>query len=95
MASLINSIERKRRLQITMVILMIVVTSIWIPYNTGAEEYRHVITKKASRGLTFAKISDMLLRPNFELYNELPHKLESTIYAIPTAAAFLLIGSPL
>ncbi|MGC2681351.1 MAG: YncE family protein, partial [Candidatus Nitrosopolaris sp.] len=83
-----ESIERKHRLQITMVILIIVITSIWISYSAGAKEYRHVITKKASRGLTFVKSSDMLLRNNRELYNESLHKSESVIYGLPTAVAF-------
>jgi hypothetical protein len=87
MGWIINSIERKNRLQITIVILIIVVISIWIPYSTDAKEYRYHITKKASRGLTFVKSSD-ILRTNFELYIESPHKSESRIYDLPMAAAY-------
>jgi YVTN family beta-propeller protein len=87
MGSIIDSIERKHRLQITIVILIIVVVSIWIPYNTASKEYRHNMTKKVSRGLTYIK-SSVLLRANFELYNESSHKSEAGVYDIPAAAGY-------
>ncbi len=83
----INIIERKNRIQITIVILMIVVISMWISYNTDVEEYRHHIFKKASRGQTFVKTIN-LLRTNFELYTEPPHKSETSTYGILTATAY-------
>jgi YVTN family beta-propeller protein len=82
---IINSIERKYHLRITIVILIIVVTSMWIPHNTDAKEYKHVITKKTSSAITFVKSGDMLQGSKFELYNE---PSESMIYDIPEAAAF-------
>ena len=87
MGSIIDSIERKHRLQITIVVLIIVVVSIWIPYNTASKEYRHNMTKKVSRGLTYIK-SSVLLRANFELYNESSHKSEAGVYDIPAAAGY-------
>ena len=88
MGLIINSIERKSRLQITIVILIIVVISTWIPHYTDAKEYRHHITKKTSRGLTFVKSSDILLGTNFELYNKSRNKSESRIFDIPAAAGY-------
>ncbi|MGA9150819.1 MAG: hypothetical protein WBZ36_09585, partial [Candidatus Nitrosopolaris sp.] len=85
MLRLINIIERKHRLQITIVILIIVTTSIWIPYNTSGKGYGHIMTKKAPRGLTFVKNID-ILRTIFELYNESSHK-SYLGYGIPTASA--------
>jgi YVTN family beta-propeller protein len=85
MWQVINIIERKHRLQITIVILIIVAISIWIPYNTSGKEYGHIITKKALRGLTFVKNID-ILRTIFELYNESSHK-SYLGYGIPAATA--------
>jgi YVTN family beta-propeller protein len=84
---IINNIQRKHRLQITIVILIIVVVSIWIPYNSAAKEYMHDITKKALRALTSVK-SSVLLRSNFESHNESPHKSERDVYEMPTAAGY-------
>jgi YVTN family beta-propeller protein len=87
MCWIVVGIEKKHRLQITIVILIILVTSIWIPSSVGAMEYRDAIIEKASRGSTI-KSSDLLLRTNSELYNESLPKTESTINGIPAAAAF-------
>src|SRR5437660_11761169 len=82
-----SKIEMRDHLQITIVILIILVVSIWIPYSTAAKEYRHIMTTKASRLLTFVRNVDMLVRNNHGLYNESTFKLKPTIYGIPTALA--------
>src|SRR5438105_11492388 len=87
MGRIINIIESKNRIQITIVILIIVVISIWVSYNIYVKENRHHISKKASRESTFVKTIN-LLRTNFELYTEPPHKSETRIYGIPTATAY-------
>jgi YVTN family beta-propeller protein len=84
MQRVFNEIVRKHRLQITIIILIIVVTYMWIPNNTYANEYRHIITKKLSRVLTFVRGIDTFLRNNFGLS---PGKLGSNIYGVSTAAA--------
>src|SRR5437660_12933036 len=87
MGRIINIIESKNRIQITIGILIIVVISIWISYNSDVKEYRYHISKKVSREPTFVKTIN-ILRTNFELYTEPHHKSETRIYDIPTATAY-------
>jgi YVTN family beta-propeller protein len=87
MGQLTNKIEMRDHLQITIVILIILVISIWTPYSIVAKEYIHIMTTKASRLLTFVRDVDMFLRYNLQLHNESTFKLKPTIYGIPTALA--------
>jgi YVTN family beta-propeller protein len=79
--------EGRDHLEITIVILIILVISIWIPYSTAAKEYRHIMTTKASRPLTFVRNVDMLLRNNLELHNESTSAVKPGIYGLHTALA--------
>jgi YVTN family beta-propeller protein len=74
MRRLISKTERKDHLKITIVILIILVISTWIPYST------------AGKVLPLRNV-DMALRDNLELHNKSAYKTEPTIFGIPTAAA--------
>jgi YVTN family beta-propeller protein len=83
----INKIERRDHLQIAVVVMIIVVTSIWIPTKINIMQYNDKITKGTSRVLTFVKSMDMFVRDNFKIYNNSPIRSEFGIYDVPSADA--------
>jgi len=83
----INKIERRHHLQIAVVVMIIVVTSIWIPTKIDIIQYNDNITKGTSRVLTFVKSMDMFVRDNFKIYNNSPIKSKFGIYDVPSVAA--------
>jgi YVTN family beta-propeller protein len=99
MHRIINTIQSRQRVQIAVVVLIIVVTSIWIPSNTAIRQYRDAIRqyrdaiiRGTSRVLTFVTNSDMSARNNLELYNNSHHKSELGLFEVPTAAAASSLG---
>jgi len=83
----IDKIERRHHLQIPVVVMIIVVTSIWIPTKIDILQYNDFITNGTSRVSTFVKSMDMFVSDNFKIYNNSPIKSEFGIYDVPSAAA--------
>ena len=83
----INKIERRHHLQIAVVVMIIVVTSIWIPTKIDILQYNDFITNGTSRVSTFVKSMDMFVSDNFKIYNNSPIKSEFGIYDVPSVAA--------
>jgi YVTN family beta-propeller protein len=86
MREIINTIQR-HRVQIALVVLIIVVTSIWILSNTSIRQSKAVITGVTSRALTFIENIDTSVGINLELYNNSYHKSEFGLIDLPPEAA--------
>ena len=86
MREIINTIQR-HRVQIALVVLIIVVTSIWILSNTSIRQSKAVITGVTSRALRFIENIDTSVGINLELYNNSYHKSEFGLIDLPPEAA--------
>jgi YVTN family beta-propeller protein len=88
MLEIINTIQR-HRIQIALVVLIIVVTSIWILSNTSIRQSKDVITGVTSRALRFIENIDTSVGINLELYNNSYHKSEFGLIDLPPEAIAL------
>ena len=88
MPRIINTTGRRRhRVQIALVVLIIVVTSIWILSNPSIRQSTDVIIRVTSRALTFVKNIDMSVGTNLESSNNSHYKSEFGLFDLPPKAA--------
>ena len=84
---IINTIQRRHRVQIALVVLIIVVTSIWILSNTSIRKSTDFIGRVTSRALTFTKNIEMFVGTNLEFSNNARYKSEFGLFDLPPKAA--------
>lgn len=87
MRRIINTIQRRHRVQIALVVLIIVVTSIWILSIPSIKQSTDFIGRITSRALTFATNIEMSVGTNLEFSNNAYYKSEFWLFDLPPKAA--------